>query len=132
MSLIIMDLDDIKIINDHAGHLTGDRVLRQLTSVISSRIRASDRLYRYGGDEFMVLAHHSDASTAHKLSEDIRALIARDTAIKDVRITVSIGIAEYRPGETADEWLLRADNAMYSVKRSGKNAVSGSTKPLLS
>jgi diguanylate cyclase (GGDEF)-like protein len=131
MSLIILDLDDFKEINDKHGHLTGDKVLKQLTKIITERIRITDHLYRYGGDEFMILANHSDAETTRVLAEDIRSLINQDKTLAEAPIGVSIGISEYRLNEAADDWLYRADSAMYSVKRNGKNAVY-TDAPLLS
>jgi len=124
MSLIILDLDDFKLINDQHGHLAGDKVLTQLTQLAMSRIRSTDRLFRYGGDEFLILANFSDAQTTHVLAEDIRKLIHDDKVVAGQHVSVSLGISQYRTGETADEWLLRADQAMYSVKQSGKNAVA--------
>jgi diguanylate cyclase (GGDEF)-like protein len=123
MSLIILDLDDFKDINDQHGHLIGDAVLKRLTKIITQRIRTTDHLYRYGGDEFMILANHSDAETTRILAEDIRSLVNEDKTLADTSLGVSIGISEYRPSEKADDWLHRADSAMYSVKRNGKNAV---------
>jgi diguanylate cyclase (GGDEF)-like protein len=124
MSLVILDLDDFKKVNDAHGHIIGDEVLKKLAATMQTRIRASDYLYRYGGDEFLILANNSDAKTAHTLAEDIRQLISQESSITKERITVSIGVSEFRKGETAQEWLLRADKAMYSVKHSGKNAVA--------
>ena len=124
MSLIILDLDDFKLINDQHGHLTGDKVLTQLTQLVMSRIRSTDRLFRYGGDEFLILANFSDANTSHVLAENIRQLIHANKVVAGQHVSVSLGVSQYRHGETADEWLVRADQAMYSVKQSGKNAVA--------
>lgn len=125
MSLLIIDLDDFKVVNDQHGHLVGDQVLKALAERIRSRIRTSDHLYRFGGDEFIVLANHSGAETALKLAEDILSRIAQTDAIDGVRLTVSIGVSQYQTGETADQWLSRADAEMYGAKVSGKNQVLG-------
>jgi diguanylate cyclase len=119
MSVIILDLDNFKDINDIKGHLFGDEALRTVAKTISSRIRASDNIYRYGGDEFIVLAADSNADTATKLAEDIRMLIGQQVA----SITVSLGVAEYRADESPGEWLMRADRALYRAKQGGKNLV---------
>jgi len=119
MSVIILDLDDFKEINDKKGHLTGDEVLRLVAVTISARIRVTDSIYRYGGDEFIVLAANANADTATKLAEDIRQLIMQPVN----PVTVSLGVAEYRSGETLDEWLMRADRALYRAKQAGKNIV---------
>jgi diguanylate cyclase (GGDEF)-like protein len=124
MSLIILDIDNFKTVNDQAGHASGDEVLVKLTKLIESRIRVTDYLYRYGGDEFMILANHSNLDTTRILAEDIRNLAYQGNLVDQGRISVSIGVSEYQANETPDEWLIRADNAMYVAKGSGKNAVS--------
>lgn len=124
MSLIILDLDDFKEINDLHGHLSGDEVLIALTKIIKARIRVTDFLYRFGGDEFMILATHSNLETTRVLAEDIRKLTYQESFFKEGNVSVSIGVSEYQSGETPDEWLLRADSAMYTAKRSGKNVVA--------
>lgn len=125
MSLLILDLDDFKHVNDAQGHQVGDQVLVRLADLIRSRIRDSDYLYRYGGDEFLILVNHADATQTVALAEDIRSLIEADRDTSASGVTVSIGISEYHTGESAEEWLNRADSAMYDSKRAGKNAVSG-------
>lgn len=124
MSLIFLDMDDFKVINDEFGHLVGDQVLKRVAELIQQRIRSTDYLYRYGGDEFMVLANHSDIATTHVLANDIRERVVQDRAVTGKAVSVSVGVSEYQMGETADQWLARADQAMYSAKDSGKNAVS--------
>jgi diguanylate cyclase len=124
MSLIIIDIDNFKSVNDKAGHASGDEVLVRLTKLVETRIRVTDHLYRYGGDEFMVLANHSNLETTRILAEDIRVLIYNSHLVDQGAISVSIGVSQYQAGEKPDEWLVRADNAMYSAKSSGKNAVS--------
>jgi diguanylate cyclase (GGDEF)-like protein len=130
MSLIMLDLDDFKIINDQHGHAAGDEVLILLANLVRSRIRETDYFYRYGGDEFMILANHSDLRTTEILAEDIRLLIYQAALIEHKPISVSMGVSEYMAGESADEWLILADKAMYAVKRSGKNGVSTLSKEL--
>lgn len=123
MSAILLDLDNFKHVNDQFGHITGDEVLRKVADTVLSRIRATDNLYRYGGDEFLILAMGSAEDTARKLAEDVRALIAKQLMNYSEIITVSIGVAEYRQGETGNEWLARADAAMYGAKDAGRNNV---------
>lgn len=123
MSTILLDLDNFKNVNDRLGHIAGDAVLKRVVATATGRIRATDNLYRYGGDEFIILAISSTEPTACKLAEDIRALVAQDLADLEVAITVSIGVAEYRQNETATQWLERADKAMYGAKSAGKNHV---------
>jgi diguanylate cyclase (GGDEF)-like protein len=124
MSLILLDIDNFKQINDLEGHQVGDTVLRAVSNIIESRIRVTDSHYRYGGDEFVVLATRADLETASQLAEEIRHLIVEQLPRYQVPITVSIGVAQYRTNEKQDAWLNRADKAMYKAKSSGKNLVA--------
>ncbi len=124
MSLIILDLDNFKQINDRDGHLAGDEVLKMVATTISSRIRVTDNLYRYGGDEFIVLASDADLATALKLADDIRRLIVADARNVSAAVTVSLGVAQYQTPNTPSEWISRADGAMYDAKLAGKNVVA--------
>lgn len=124
MSAILLDLDNFKIVNDRKGHATGDAVLRRVADIITTRIRLTDSLYRFGGDEFIVLATSATGDTAVKLAEDIRELIALALAELALPVTASLGVAEYCADEPAQQWIERADRAMYSAKEAGKNTVS--------
>jgi len=123
MSLILLDIDNFKQLNDCEGHQAGDAVLKALSGIIQSRIRMTDSHYRYGGDEFVVLAARADLKTASRLAEEIRNLVVLQLPAYQVPITVSLGVAQYRTNEKPDAWLSRADRAMYSAKTSGKNLV---------
>jgi len=111
-------------INDNAGHLVGDEVLKLIAATIETRIRATDSLYRYGGDEFIVLASSADVNTAAKLAEDIRRLIVEVVKIESLPVTVSVGVAEFSDDDSPEVWLTKADAAMYTAKRAGRNTVS--------
>jgi len=123
MSAILLDLDNFKIVNDAGGHAAGDEVLRRVADIIATRIRLTDNLYRFGGDEFVVLATSATGETAAKLAEDIRDLVARALADIALPVTASLGVAEYIADESVEQWLARADKAMYKAKASGKNTV---------
>lgn len=129
MSLIILDLDRFKQINDTAGHSAGDDLLIRVTNVLASRIRVTDYLFRYGGDEFVVLANSSDLHTASQLAEDLRALVDADEAVSGWQMSISLGVAEYVRGETREAWLKRADEALFESKRQGRNRVMVSHSP---
>jgi len=129
MSAILLDLDNFKVVNDRKGHATGDAVLRRVADIITARIRLTDSLYRFGGDEFVVLATSATGDTAVKLAEDIRALIASALAELALPVTASLGVAEYLADEPAHKWIERADQAMYKAKKAGKNSVSGVSTP---
>jgi diguanylate cyclase len=130
MSLLLLDLDRFKEINDSAGHPVGDALLVRVTEVVRARIRSTDMLFRYGGDEFIVFADGSDLATAASLAEDIRALVEADLSISGWQLSISLGVAEYSRGEDQAAWIARADRALFESKRQGRNRVELSPAPL--
>jgi len=127
--LLMMDLDELKTINDQFGHFEGDRVLRDVGGIIRSGVRRIDVAARYGGDEFVVLLPETDPTGGFVLAEKIRQGAAElgDSGFGR-GATLSVGIVSYpRDGRTADELLVSADQAMYSSKRLGRNRVMGLT-----
>ncbi|MDC0601946.1 GGDEF domain-containing protein [Aliiglaciecola sp.] len=120
-SLILMDLDNFKQVNDNYGHAKGDDILAAFVQTISQRIRATDRLYRFGGEEFVVIAENTSRKEAINLAEDLRSTVETDGWLAEHGITISVGTAKYEPQETAFEWLGRADQAMYQAKDLGRN-----------
>lgn len=120
-SLIILDLDHFKTVNDRFGHAMGDQILCRVTEIVSQRIRVTDSLYRIGGEEFVVLSEGQDLDRAAHLAEQLRILIAANELVPDHLVTISLGVAEIQDGETAGDWLLRADEALYLAKRDGRN-----------
>jgi len=129
MSLIILDLDEFKNINDTAGHAVGDQLLKRVTDIVLARIRVTDKLFRYGGDEFVVVADPADLATAARLAEDLRALVEADRGITGWQLSISLGVAEYVRGEPQESWLKRADEALFASKRQGRNQVVASEAP---
>jgi diguanylate cyclase (GGDEF)-like protein len=131
--LLMMDLDDLKTINDRLGHFQGDRVLRGVGDVIADGVRRIDTAARYGGDEFVVLLPETDPTGAFVLAEKIR-LGVNDLTIDLPDIThpsISIGVVSYPgDGRTADALMISADNAMYASKRAGKDRVTGVSMPV--
>ena len=128
MSLIMLDLDHFKYINDRLGHRAGDQVLIHLVQTIQTELRTIDILGRYGGEEFAILLPETASEQAMAAAERIRKAIesqAVDVGETSVHITASLGIVAYIPPEevTIDELLDRADQAMYIAKRSGRNQV---------
>jgi diguanylate cyclase (GGDEF)-like protein len=125
--LLMMDLDELKAINDRYGHFVGDRVLRGAGEVIRAGVRRIDTAARYGGDEFVVLLPETEATGAYVLAEKIR-LGAADLNLPGVaaRTSLSVGVVSYPDdGRTSDELMISADQAMYASKRGGKNRVMG-------
>ena len=123
MSLLLLDIDDFKKVNDTYGHLAGDAVLQSLGDLLLKTLRRNDIVARYGGEEFVVIIPYENqkraAGVAEKLRQNIEAMQFSDIP----SITVSIGCATYYLGESVESFLLRADNAMYEAKKCGKNMV---------
>ena len=125
LSTLVIDLDHFKHINDTYGHPIGDQVIRHVCTLIAGQIRTVDTVVRYGGEEFVVVAPDSDVDAAAALgarvisSLDRRALTLADGT--NLPVTASIGVAQYEPGETCNNFLARADSALYEAKRSGRN-----------
>ena len=120
-SMIIIDLDFFKRVNDQWGHEAGDRVLRTVVDNVRGRIRAVDEIYRMGGDEFVVLLPGTPLAPATKLGQDIIDIIASLHIIGGGVMTLSMGVAELLPDESARSWLRRCDMALIEAKRRGRN-----------
>ncbi len=123
-SMVMLDLDHFKALNDAYGHDVGDRILVRVAELISLRIRASDSFFRIGGEEFVILTEGEGLSVAARLAEQLRALVAECELIPSGQVTISLGVAELKPNESHAEWLKRADEALYAAKRSGRNKTS--------
>lgn len=114
-SLLLIDLDDFKRVNDTQGHLFGDQFLKKVAETLRSFFRKSDRIIRYGGDEFVVVLPQTNIGLAQMISN---RLLER---FQKAGIQASIGISEARPSDTAKSWFQRADTALYEAKRLGKH-----------
>jgi len=124
LSLLILDLDRFKNVNDTYGHVNGDVVLRIISGIVRDAFRASDVVCRYGGEEIAIIAPNTPLAEAEKLAERARERIAQTVIPLDgdpYRITASIGIAELRAQSDASNLLLWADGALYAAKRAGRN-----------
>lgn len=126
-SLMMIDIDNFKTVNDTYGHQAGDRILKGVSMKLKASLRGSDFLARFGGDEFVLILIKTDAAAATevawKLSEEVRAsrFLLDDTALS---LTLSIGVAEARSDDTDESLLKRADAALYRTKSGGRNGVS--------
>jgi len=128
LSLLFLDIDDFKLVNDTLGHLKGDKVLRQLAAILKQGIRQADLLCRYGGDEFVMLLSQTPPDQAMVLAERLRQRIAKspmNRLEKKCKVTVSIGVAGLRPEMTTEDLIKEADEAHYLAKQTGKNRVVG-------
>lgn len=124
VSLLLIDIDHFKAINDHYGHLAGDQVLIELCRRLQSQLRRVDVLARWGGEEFAIMLPHCAAAPAKRLAERLRALISSTPFPAVGSVTCSIGVAQLRGAESLEAWLVRADEALYRAKAAGRNQVS--------
>ncbi len=123
-SLVMYDLDHFKLVNDNHGHQTGDEILRAIARIVEERLRGSDVLGRWGGEEFMILLPETGLEGAAALAEDLRATVAATTFPGPGRVTISLGVAQYRPGEPLRDLIKRVDEAVYRAKNQGRNRVA--------
>jgi len=126
LSIIMLDIDNFKAVNDTFGHRAGDDVILSVAHAIMACIRKTDVAGRYGGEEFLVLLPETDLASAKVVAEKIRSTVAQlSFEIKDLAITISAGVAEAQQGESYEAFINRADANLYRAKRSGKNRVEG-------
>ncbi|RLJ69860.1 diguanylate cyclase (GGDEF)-like protein [Hydrogenivirga caldilitoris] len=128
--VMVIDVDNFKEINDRFGHLFGDRVLREIAQVIASSVRTNDNLIRYGGEEFLAVLYRVGEEGALAIAERIRRNVEnlKIEGHPEIKLTVSVGVAPYKVSLT--DTIERADRAMYSAKRKGKNRVELFKEPL--
>ncbi|MCK9390795.1 MAG: diguanylate cyclase [Syntrophales bacterium] len=127
MTLLLLDLDDFKQFNDAYGHVEGDQVLSQLGQVVKRCLRQTDSAYRYGGEEFTILLPMTTSKDAAVTAERIRTEFKKETFSptpgKDVHVTVSIGLGQYKPQEDMKAFVHRVDQLMYQAKKNGKDMI---------
>ena len=127
LALVVIDIDHFKRFNDVYGHLTGDQVLRLVSMTMREQVKRKATLARFGGEEFGIVMPETALADARAIAEEIRhsilnrELVKRSTGESLGKITVSVGVAAYRPGESATMLLERADQCMYAAKRAGRN-----------
>jgi len=127
--LAILDLDHFKRVNDGFGHEAGDHVLSEFVVLVRRHIRRGDSLFRYGGEEFVLMLPGVDASSLSRIAEVVRSGVESDLRHERHHVTVSIGTAMLSPGEDWQSWLGRADAALYRAKRGGRNRVECAAAP---
>jgi len=131
LCLIIADIDFFKKVNDTYGHLVGDNVIRMVAATLKNSIKGKDLAARIGGEEFAILLPDTPVDGAMKLANDIRLafegldLKKKSTGESLGKITLSFGVATYREGEAVDDFINRADEALYQSKETGRNKVTG-------
>jgi diguanylate cyclase (GGDEF)-like protein len=126
--VLLADVDGFKQVNDTHGHQAGDAALRVVAATLAGAVRAYDRVARWGGEEFLVLCPGLESAGLVALADRLRALVERsDVPVPTggrLGLTISVGVAEAAPGDTADTLLARADAALYHAKGQGKNRVA--------
>jgi diguanylate cyclase (GGDEF)-like protein len=122
-SVVLIDIDHFKSVNDTHGHAVGDSVLRQFATLLRDSVRVLDKVGRLGGEEFLIVLPENDAAQAKQAVQALQQRINGFAFDRVQRKTASFGIAEYRPGESLDSLLERADQAMYRAKASGRDRI---------
>lgn len=123
MAVVFMDLDHFKRINDQYGHDAGDEVLRRFAAVIRGEVRSSDKLVRWGGEEFLLLCPETDVPQAVSMLDKLRAALAKQEWPHGLRVTSSFGVTSLKPEEDIGAAITRADGALYLAKANGRNRV---------
>lgn len=123
-SMVMLDIDHFKAVNTRHGHLAGDQVIRAVARCVMDNTRRSDELFRYGGEEFVLLLSNTDAAGAHCLAEKIRQAVANlrhPVAGDEIAVTLSLGVASQRQGDDSGQLIERADGALRKAKQGGRN-----------
>ena len=121
---LVIDIDHFKRLNDRFGHPLGDKVLREISRRLQSELRAGNTLGRWGGEEFVVVAPQTELYEAQQLGERLLYAVRADPISGEHLVTVSIGIAVYRPGDTPETLVARADRALYRAKQAGRDRLA--------
>lgn len=122
-SIIMIDIDHFKSVNDTYGHQVGDSVLKTVASLIKTRVRTDDVVGRWGGEEFMIICHETNLQSTFELAENIRKIVDLHHFETINHVTISSGVAQIKPDNTIDDLVLEADTALYSAKKEGRNRV---------
>lgn len=124
--LLILDIDDFKIINDTYGHIAGDKILIFIANILKKTLRDGDKIFRYGGEEFIIVLNRIDSLHCKKITHRLLELIRGNKLIykgQNINVTMSIGTTIYAHGDTPDTLVARADEALYRAKHNGKNQI---------
>ena len=122
-TILLLDLDRFKKVNDTYGHTKGDEVLVQLAALLSMYYHNDDCIFRYGGEEFIIICENDDLELAYAKAQKFRKLVKKKIVIEEIEQTISIGVAEYLKEESNDDWIQRVDLALYQAKNDGRDRV---------
>jgi diguanylate cyclase (GGDEF)-like protein len=130
-SLLLIDIDRFKAVNDRLGHAAGDRVLKDMVALVGQRLRKVDALFRVGGEEFAVLLSGAQLADALRVAEGLRRLV-QDAGLTPGRLlSISVGVVELEPDQSVPNWIAETDTALYRAKRAGRNRVAGRSIQLM-
>jgi len=127
LHLLILDIDDFKTINDTYGHVAGDKILIFISNLLRKTLRDGDKIFRYGGEEFIVILNRIDSKKCQEIAKRILQSISTNTLLykgHSVSVTMSIGATKYIKGDTPESLIERADRALYKSKSEGKNQLN--------
>jgi len=131
LHLLLLDIDDFKVINDTYGHVAGDKILIFIANILRKTLRTGDKIFRYGGEEFVIILNRIDPLTCTEITNRILTLISSNQLIykgNSLNVTMSIGSTIYYSGDTPDSIINRADKALYKSKKHGKNQMNTELK----
>jgi len=122
-TLLLIDIDHFKLVNDELGHDAGDRAICELVDILKRRLRRLDHVFRYGGEEFVVLLAETDEAQALHVAEELRSYVEQADILPGRKTTVSIGVSAVSQSDAVDDWLKQCDRALYQAKSEGRNRV---------
>jgi diguanylate cyclase (GGDEF)-like protein len=123
LSLIVVDIDLFKRINDTYGHLHADKILVRLAKLLQHKVRKYDLVARFGGEEFFIMLPNTKAEKGKQIAERLRKSVMNDVYLKKHNVTISLGVTEYKQKDNLEKMSKRADSALYEAKKSGRNCV---------
>ncbi len=126
LHLLIIDIDDFKIINDTYGHIAGDKILIFIANILKKTLRDGDKIFRYGGEEFVIVLNRVDNTSCKSITERLLKIISDNRLIyknSSLNVTMSVGTTVLVEGDTPDTLIARADKALYKAKENGKNQI---------
>jgi diguanylate cyclase (GGDEF)-like protein len=126
-AILMIDLDFFKKINDEHGHIIGDKILLQFSSILSNALRAGDIAARWGGEEFIVLLPKTNKEQSVSSAKRLIEAVEQYTFESSIRLTISVGISQYKPNDNIESWIERSDIALYQAKNEGRNCIKVST-----
>jgi diguanylate cyclase (GGDEF)-like protein len=124
LHLLIIDLDDFKLINDKYGHIAGDKILIFISNMLKHTLRDGDKIFRYGGEEFIIVLNRINKEQCEIITKRLVDKISSNNLLykgESIKVTVSIGSTTFKVGDTPESLIHRADEALYEAKRTGKN-----------